>query len=629
MISRTLAVSVLALSLAACGGSKGSKGAAGPDGPVGPGGLPVNPPVLTSITPEFASAAMSVTITGQNFSTTAANDIVFFGGVQVSVDSATATTLVLHPSSGIIDSEADVSVEVGGQTSNSIRYAVGFAGDYWYLPTEYSYTISDTIKLASGVTLVSGTGGRVYTVSAAGVVTRVVSDAAAIENIARMVVTPTGSVLAFERNRDVIWKIDTAIGTASVYFYTASGNGWRDASFDGTVLWLLQDNGTSVDQLMPNGTFNSNVFDFSSTCSDLRGIAFIGDVLWAGTGNGSLCNIDTVTTPTVVNTVALSTANNSFRGLRVEGADLLGAGVFGNANVAATINATTGVVTPVTLPLQNSSMIDASALGGGTYLIATDRGETFVTDLASRTLKSTRATQSRSLAEAGGKWYAIVGQESPAIVEVNADGSYRVVTNDKDGTSLEWDNLTIDGANVVFADRFNGLVRSAPIATGVVVTVVDATLENNGTVGSFVKDASGNYYVHGYQDVVGNISRYVNGTATPDFYTGTGIQGSGMILVGTKIYFATETGVVSATVGTTGAATDVSVNAIFNISAIAADAGGTIYALSSDDSSVYKLGADGSATFLGQASVGESMTFDSYGRILIGDTDNDFYAMLP
>ncbi|MEN9001968.1 MAG: FG-GAP-like repeat-containing protein, partial [Flavobacteriales bacterium] len=56
---------------------------------------PVLPPTITSFSPRRAEVGDAVTITGTNFSTTASDNIVYFGGVKASVTSATATQLVV------------------------------------------------------------------------------------------------------------------------------------------------------------------------------------------------------------------------------------------------------------------------------------------------------------------------------------------------------------------------------------------------------------------------------------------------------------------------------------------------------------------------------------------------------
>ena len=85
MNRKSMIAAFVALTAAGCNGPKGSSGQAGPSGPIGPGGVIVDPPAITGVSPGFASPAMLVTITGENFSTTAANDHVTFGGAPASV----------------------------------------------------------------------------------------------------------------------------------------------------------------------------------------------------------------------------------------------------------------------------------------------------------------------------------------------------------------------------------------------------------------------------------------------------------------------------------------------------------------------------------------------------------------
>jgi 6-phosphogluconolactonase (cycloisomerase 2 family) len=59
-----------------------------------------SPPTITSFTPTSANVAATVTLTGTNFNSTAANNIVFFGATQATVTAATATTLTVTVPTG-------------------------------------------------------------------------------------------------------------------------------------------------------------------------------------------------------------------------------------------------------------------------------------------------------------------------------------------------------------------------------------------------------------------------------------------------------------------------------------------------------------------------------------------------
>jgi hypothetical protein len=58
------------------------------------------PPTITSFTPTFAKPDDAVTITDTRFNTTAANNVVFFGGVQATVTAASATSLTVTVPNG-------------------------------------------------------------------------------------------------------------------------------------------------------------------------------------------------------------------------------------------------------------------------------------------------------------------------------------------------------------------------------------------------------------------------------------------------------------------------------------------------------------------------------------------------
>ncbi len=82
------------------------------------GSFTVNPlPTITSFTPTSGAIGTTVTITGTNFSTTVANNQVFFGGVKATVSSATATSLVVTVPNGA--SSAPVSVVIANTRINS------------------------------------------------------------------------------------------------------------------------------------------------------------------------------------------------------------------------------------------------------------------------------------------------------------------------------------------------------------------------------------------------------------------------------------------------------------------------------------------------------------------------------
>ena len=85
-------------------------------------------PVITAFSPNSgptgAAGSTTVTITGTGFSTTAANNIVYFGGVRATVTAATATQLTVTAPSGA--TFQPISVNVGGVTAYSYSVANPF-----------------------------------------------------------------------------------------------------------------------------------------------------------------------------------------------------------------------------------------------------------------------------------------------------------------------------------------------------------------------------------------------------------------------------------------------------------------------------------------------------------------------
>jgi FG-GAP-like repeat/IPT/TIG domain/Secretion system C-terminal sorting domain len=84
-------------------------------------------PIINSFSPVSGSVGTSVTITGTNFSTTPANNIVYFGAVRANVTAASATSLTVTVPSG--SNYQPITVTVSGFTGYSSRpFLVTFTG---------------------------------------------------------------------------------------------------------------------------------------------------------------------------------------------------------------------------------------------------------------------------------------------------------------------------------------------------------------------------------------------------------------------------------------------------------------------------------------------------------------------
>ena len=79
-----------------------------------------DPPTVTSISPASGKVGDAVTITGTNFSTTPASNVVWFGGAEATVTSASATSLTVTVPDGAAYDR--VSVTVNNRTAHSDEY---------------------------------------------------------------------------------------------------------------------------------------------------------------------------------------------------------------------------------------------------------------------------------------------------------------------------------------------------------------------------------------------------------------------------------------------------------------------------------------------------------------------------
>ncbi len=85
------------------------------------------PPTITSFTPSSGPIGTPVTITGTNFNTTLANNIVYFGATKATVTAATATQLTVTVPTGA--TYQPITVQVAGLTGFSSKpFIVTFAG---------------------------------------------------------------------------------------------------------------------------------------------------------------------------------------------------------------------------------------------------------------------------------------------------------------------------------------------------------------------------------------------------------------------------------------------------------------------------------------------------------------------
>jgi hypothetical protein len=106
------------------------------------------PPTITSFTPTAGSIGTTVTITGTNFNTTAANNIVYFGAVKGTVITATTTQLLVKVPTGA--TYQPITVTVNGLTAySSASFIITFPGSRIIDANSFSPSISFTTASGS------------------------------------------------------------------------------------------------------------------------------------------------------------------------------------------------------------------------------------------------------------------------------------------------------------------------------------------------------------------------------------------------------------------------------------------------------------------------------------------------
>lgn len=124
-------------------------------------------PGITAIEPARGPVGTLITITGRNFGTTPAANIVRFGSAQSNVTSSSTTNIVTVVPSGLGTGAGAVTVTVAGQSSNAVNFSVIAAG-----PTAQTMNfpiLRSTADLSTGFGLVNlGTDRTVLTLTAYG-----------------------------------------------------------------------------------------------------------------------------------------------------------------------------------------------------------------------------------------------------------------------------------------------------------------------------------------------------------------------------------------------------------------------------------------------------------------------------
>ncbi|MBL7994544.1 VCBS repeat-containing protein [bacterium] len=212
-----------------------------------------NPPTITSFTPTSGPIGTSVTITGTNFNTTAANNIVYFGAVKANVTNATSTSLSVTVPVGTTYAPITVTDTTTGLAAySSAPFVVTFS----------SSQIIDVSSFASKLDFTAGTSP--YTVAVGDIDGDGKADVAVVNEASNTVSifrnTGTGGSSSFAA------KVDFTTGTSprGVAVGDVDGDGKPDVVITnngGTTISVFRNTSTSgaitldpkVDFTMGNG----------------------------------------------------------------------------------------------------------------------------------------------------------------------------------------------------------------------------------------------------------------------------------------------------------------------------------------------------------------------------------------
>jgi hypothetical protein len=206
-------------------------------------------PTITSFTPMSAAPGASVTISGTNFSATAANNTVFFGATKATVTSASTTSLAATVPTGA--TFGPISVQVANLTAFSTQF---------FLPT-FTGTGStiDASNLASKVDFTTGTGPSGLAV---GDIDGDGKPDVAVTNRGG----GTGTTVSVFRNTSMSGTIDASSFAAKVDFTTGTSPAFvamGDVDRDGKLDLVVTNDGSNTVSVFRN-TSTSGTIDASS-----------------------------------------------------------------------------------------------------------------------------------------------------------------------------------------------------------------------------------------------------------------------------------------------------------------------------------------------------------------------------
>ena len=203
----------------------------------------LQPPLVTAVSTTSAVPGSTITITGSNFNTTAANNIVYFGATMATVTSSSATTLAVTLPIGATASRLSVQ--------NTSTKLTGHQ-QYPFLPTFDNSGNQSFINFNAGVLITAGSGTY-------GVATGDIDGDGKADMV---VVNNTANTMMLYRNVSSSGTITTGSFGTAASFATAGGSNYvRLADMDGDG---------KMDVVVANNTANSiSVFRNTATSGSL------------------------------------------------------------------------------------------------------------------------------------------------------------------------------------------------------------------------------------------------------------------------------------------------------------------------------------------------------------------------
>ena len=421
-------------------------------------------PTITSLAPSSGPPGTTVTITGTNFSTTPASNIVMFNGTAAVVTSSTATQIVTTVPAGA--TTGSVTVMVGSNTATS--------------PASFTVTPGAAITAVAPLfglpgTTVTITGSEFSTTPTDNIVKFNGTDAVVTSSTATQIVT---TVPAGATSGSITVEVMGNTGTSPASFTVAALVGGAvqgnplTLSTAVTTLAGTQGSAGSADGTGTAATFSSPS-SITTDGTNLYVADFANNLIRKIDSSGVVTTLAGSGLPAETDDTGTAAAFNGPAGITTDGTNLYVTDYSGHTIRQVVI--ASGVVTTLA-----GSGTAGAADGDGTAAtfdgpigITTDGTNLYVTDRTRHTIRQ-------------------IGLASPNTVSTLAGTAGTSGSADGTGTAATFNQpsgITTDGTNLYVADRLNYEIRQVVISSGVVTTLAGTGSlgysDGTGTLASF------------------------------------------------------------------------------------------------------------------------------------------------